>query len=74
VRIVGIAPQPSDDEAAAIAAALARAHAPPPRGAERWRQDRERKPAGYVARASLEYYVDVSWQEAARFESLDAGV
>jgi hypothetical protein len=70
VKIVAISPRPSDDEAAAIAAALARlsaAHASP------------ELRSGCYSRASLgTLHPDPehrrTWRESARLEALDAGV
>jgi hypothetical protein len=82
VKIVAISPQPSDDEAAAITAALERAYAArangSPHARSRWRS--ERKLAGNPAHnhgGDIPALADerrLNWCGTARLEALDAGV
>jgi hypothetical protein len=70
VKIVAISPQPSDDEAAAIAAALAQLNA---------RRIGPDLRLGRYSRASLgTLHLDAerrrTWRESARLDALDAGV
>lgn len=76
MKVVAISPRPNDDEAAAIAAALARVHAASVKP--------ELRSGGYdqtsTSRASLESYGRdsdgrrLTWRETARLEALNAGV
>jgi hypothetical protein len=76
VKIVAISPQPSDDEAAAIAAALERAYAMRANGSlqvrSRWRS--ELKLGCYNAELGYDVSKQRSWSQTARLEDLDAGV
>jgi hypothetical protein len=84
VKIVAISPQPSNDEAAAIAAALGRAYAMRANGSlqvrSRWRSELklaatpELKLGCYNAELGYDVSKQRSWSQTARLEDLDAGV
>jgi hypothetical protein len=69
VKVVAISPQPSDDEAAAIAAALARLHSRASFGARGRGSSR-----ASLGTLHLDPERRLSWRETARHEALDAGV
>jgi len=75
VKVVAISPRPSDDEAAAIAAALARVYAasvkPELRSGHYYQRSTSRASLGTL---HPDPERNRSWRETARLESLDAGV